>query len=185
MIESHPWQPFIPSGARYLFLGTFPPQPHRWSMPFYYPNPNNDFWRVMGVVFFADANHFWDADARCFRMQQIIDFLTEKHIAMGDTAQRVRRLRDNASDKFLEIVEPLDLNQLLLENPSITTIIATGEKAAATIVGDSQVPAIGVPTPLHRGGRDVTLLRMPSTSRAYPLPLAKKAATYATIFQGS
>ena len=47
-VEKHPFQPFLPEGARILFLGSFPPQPHRWCMPFYYPNWINDFWRVTG-----------------------------------------------------------------------------------------------------------------------------------------
>ncbi len=45
-IEKHPFQPFLPENARILFLGSFPPQPHRWCMPFYYPNWINDFWRM-------------------------------------------------------------------------------------------------------------------------------------------
>ena len=32
-IERHPFEPFLPEGARMLFLGSFPPQPHRWRMP--------------------------------------------------------------------------------------------------------------------------------------------------------
>ena len=32
-IEHHPFEPFLPEGARMLFLGSFPPQPHRWCMP--------------------------------------------------------------------------------------------------------------------------------------------------------
>ena len=47
-IESHPFEPFLPEGARILMLGTFPPAEHRWCMPFYYPNFHNDsvspFW---------------------------------------------------------------------------------------------------------------------------------------------
>ena len=41
-IETHPFVPFIPEGAKVLMLGTFPPAPHRWCMPFYYPNFQND-----------------------------------------------------------------------------------------------------------------------------------------------
>jgi G:T/U-mismatch repair DNA glycosylase len=55
-IERHPWPPFIPAGARYLFLGTFPPQEHRWSMPFFYPNRTNDFWRIMGLIFLGNRD---------------------------------------------------------------------------------------------------------------------------------
>lgn len=58
-IERHPWPPFIPSDAKVLFLGTFPPGKHRWSMDFYYPNPINDFWRIMGLVFLGDKDALW------------------------------------------------------------------------------------------------------------------------------
>ena len=57
-IESHPFFPFIPNGAEFLMLGTFPPAEHRWCMPFYYPNFQNDMWRIMGLLFFNDKNHF-------------------------------------------------------------------------------------------------------------------------------
>ena len=42
-IEEHPWEPYIPDGAKVLVMGTFPPQAKRWSMDFYYPNRTNDF----------------------------------------------------------------------------------------------------------------------------------------------
>lgn len=45
--ETHPWPPFIPPHAKILIMGTFPPAPNRWSMDFYYPNCQNDFWRIM------------------------------------------------------------------------------------------------------------------------------------------
>ena len=57
-IEKHPFEPFLPEGARILFLGSFPPQEHRWCMPFYYPNWINDFWRIMGLIHFGNKNHF-------------------------------------------------------------------------------------------------------------------------------
>ena len=57
-IEKHPFEPFLPADARILFLGSFPPQEHRWCMPFYYPNWINDFWRIMGLIHFGDKNHF-------------------------------------------------------------------------------------------------------------------------------
>ena len=41
-IETHPFEPFLPADARLLMLGTFPPAPKRWCMPWYYPNYTND-----------------------------------------------------------------------------------------------------------------------------------------------
>ena len=66
-IEQHPLQPFLPSNARLLMLGSFPPQRKRWSMDFYYPNWNNDMWRIMGLLFFADKDYFCDNIHKAFR----------------------------------------------------------------------------------------------------------------------
>ena len=39
-------------------LGSFPPPKERWCMDFFYPNPQNDMWRIMGQIFFGDKTHF-------------------------------------------------------------------------------------------------------------------------------
>ena len=57
-IEQHPLQPFLPPRARLLMLGSFPPKRERWSMDFFYPNRQNDMWRIVGKVFFDDAHYF-------------------------------------------------------------------------------------------------------------------------------
>lgn len=183
-IERHPWPPYVPDGARYLFLGTFPPKPERWSMPFFYPNRINDFWRVMGIIFMNDRDALWDSAARRFDLDAIKSLLDKEGIALWDTAMAVRRLRDNASDKFLEIVEPVDLAALLDSHPSINQVIATGEKAASVVAAQAgvDVPVIRQPVECSIGGHSFRLWRMPSTSRAYPLPLEKKADAYRVIF---
>ena len=183
-IERHPWPPFIPPGARYLFLGTFPPQEHRWSMPFFYPNRTNDFWRIMGLIFLGNRDALWDAEQGRFNLDAIKSLLNREHIALWDTGMAVRRLKGNASDKFLEIVEPIDLATLLDENPTISHIITTGEKATGVIAVQAgvELPSIGAPVACRVGCHAVTLWRMPSSSRAYPLSLDKKAEAYKKIF---
>ncbi len=183
-IERHPWPPFIPTGARYLFLGTFPPQEHRWSMPFFYPNRTNDFWRIMGLIFLDNRDALWDAEQGHFNLDAIKSLLNRERIALWDTGMAVRRLKGNASDKFLEIVEPIDLATLLDENPTISHIITTGEKATGVIAMQAgvEMPSIGAPVACRVGCHAVTLWRMPSSSRAYPLPLDKKAEAYKKIF---
>ena len=183
-IERHPWPPFIPAGARYLFLGTFPPQEHRWSMPFFYPNRTNDFWRIMGLIFLGNRDALWDAEQGRFNLDAIKSLLNREHIALWDTGMAVRRLKGNASDKFLEIVEPIDLATLLDENPTISHIITTGEKATGVIAMQTgvEMPSIGAPVACRVGCHAVTLWRMPSSSRAYPLSLDKKAEAYKKIF---
>ena len=184
VIERHPWPPFMPRDARLLLLGTFPPKPERWSMPFYYPNRINDFWRICGMVFYGNRDHFWNEAERRFRQADIERMLTERRIALWDTGMAVRRLRDNASDKFLEIVEEIELERLLAEYATIEAVVTTGEKATTVVAGQMgvAVPPIGRPVSAVMAGRSVALWRMPSSSRAYPLSLDKKAAAYRAMF---
>lgn len=188
-IEQHPWPPFIPDGAKVLIMGTFPPQPHRWSMDFYYPNRTNDFWYMMGLIFMNDKFALYDKESKSFRLPDIINLLTEKHIALNDTGRKVRRLKGNASDKYLEILEPVPLYDLLAGMPECHDIATTGEKAAAVIANltNTEIPKMGqyVTTQLivDNKPRQLNIWRMPSTSRAYPLSLDKKAAFYATLFR--
>lgn len=181
-IEIHPWQPFVPAGAKILFMGTFPPGRHRWSMDFFYPNRTNDFWFVTGLLFFGDKDALYDRTARVFRLDMIKRLLTDKGIAMGDVGYKVRRLKGNASDKFLEIVEPVGLADLLARMPDCRTIATTGEKAAGVMASltDSEAPRMGESVTTASGLR---IWRMPSTSRAYPLALEKKAEFYRRLYQ--
>ena len=187
MIERHPFEPFLPEGAVILFLGSFPPQPKRWSMEFYYPNWLNDFWRVCGLVFFGDRDHFVVPGEKRFAVDRIKAFCTEKGIALFDTATAVRRLNDNASDKFLEVVEPTDISALLARIPACISIVATGQKATDVLVGKygCAEPKVGMSSEILVDGRPLTLYRMPSTSRAYPLSLEKKAEAYRALFQAA
>ncbi|MDE7129102.1 MAG: uracil-DNA glycosylase family protein [Alistipes sp.] len=181
-IESHPWEPFVPQGARILMLGTFPPGDHRWSMDFYYPNPTNDFWPMMGLILLGDRNALREPAGKRFDLNAIRALMTERHIALSDTARKVRRLRGNASDKYLDIVERIDLEGLLHTMPECRTVATTGEKAASVIaeLTDTDVPKMGEKTTSVDG---IDIWRMPSTSRAYPLALAKKAEYYAEMFR--
>jgi len=187
-IETHPWPPFVPEGARALILGTFPPGSHRWAMDFFYPNPTNDFWKVMGLIFKGSAEALYDAKVRKYHREAIEALLRERGIAMGDSAYRVRRLQGNASDKFLEIVEPVDLEALAARMPHLQAIATTGEKAGTVVAQLTQtpLPAIGRSVVWHRHGlSDIQIWRLPSTSRAYPLPLERKAQPYAQFFEAA
>lgn len=184
-IELHPLKPFLPAQCKLLMLGSFPPQKKRWSMDFYYPNLNNDMWRIFGILFFNDKEHFLDDTGKAFCRERIIDFLNEKGIALFDTASSIRRLQDNASDKFLEVVQPTDVAALLRQLPECKAIVTTGQKATDTLRQqfDVEEPKVGDYAEFVFEGRAMRLYRMPSSSRAYPLALDKKAAAYRIMYQ--
>ena len=180
-VEEHPLEPFLPAEARLLMLGSFPPQKKRWSMDFFYPNLQNDMWRIFGLLFFQDKEHFLIPGKKAFDKERLVTFLTEKGIALYDTATSVRRLKDNASDKFLEVVEPTDICLLLKQLPQCQAIVTTGQKATDIIrsqIEDAEEPKVGESIPFMFEDRHLRLYRMPSSSRAYPLSIEKKASVY-------
>ena len=183
-IERHPFEPFLPEEAKVLFLGSFPPQRKRWCMEFYYPNWINDFWRICGLVFYGEKDHFVVAGQKRFDLDLIKSFCTEKGLALYDTATEVRRLQDNASDKFLEVVTPTDIPALLERIPQCRAVVTTGQKATDVLVGafGCDEPAVGGSAPVTIADRALEFWRMPSTSRAYPLPLERKAEAYRRLF---
>ncbi len=184
LTEKHPFEPFLPDGAKILFLGSFPPQPHRWSMPFYYPNWINDFWRVMGIIHFGERNFFCVPGEKRFDEAAIRSFCAAQGLAFYDTACEVRRLKDNASDAFLEVVTPTDVPGLLARLPLCDTVVTTGQKATEVLSETFQCapPPVGECVEMKMGPRTLRFWRMPSTSRAYPLPLEKKADAYRRLF---
>lgn len=180
--ETHPWEPFVPPGARLLIMGTFPPQPKRWAMNFYYPNRNNDFWKIMGLIFLSDPFALYNQQTKDYDLPEIKRLMTEKEIALNDTCFRIRRLKDNASDKFLDVVEPVDLKSLLGMMPDCKAIATTGEKAADILAGLTCTERPKMGTHIQTGS-GLEIWRMPSTSRAYPLALEKKAEYYAAMMR--
>ncbi len=184
-IEEHPLRPFLPVGGRVLLLGSFPPPVTRWCMHFFYPNYQNDMWRIIGYLFKGDRLAFVDSEHKTYRLETLRQFLEETGLAFYDTACAVRRLKANASDKYLEVVKQTDIAALLQQMPLCHAIATTGQKAAETLGERLGVtpPAVGHVVETQWAGRQLRFYRMPSSSRAYPIALEKKAAVYHTLFR--
>ncbi len=183
-IESHPFEPFLPQQAKLLMLGTFPPAEKRWAMKFYYPNFTNDMWRIFGLCFFGDKAHFVSQDTKTYRLDRIIPFLEEKGIAMYDTATRIIRTKNTASDKDLQVVEETDLHAMLRQLPQCRAVLTAGQLATTIACRQFGIeePKVGDYTTFSLDDRTLRLYRMPSSSRAYPMPVEKKAAIYQPLF---
>ena len=166
-------------------LGSFPPPRKRWSMDFFYPNMQNDMWRIFGLLFFHDKEHFVDITHRRFNQPLLEAFLREVGVALFDTASAVERLQNNASDKYLEVVETTDVPLLLRQLPNCIAIVTTGQKATDTlrVTFHTDEPRVGSFSTFNFEGRDMKLYRMPSSSRAYPMKLEKKAEAYGCMLR--
>jgi G:T/U-mismatch repair DNA glycosylase len=183
MTEKHPLKPFLPKGAKILMLGSFPPPMKRWKMPFYYPNFQNDMWRIFGIVFFNDLNHFIDTDKKTFKQDEIVDFLTINGVAIYDTAVEVERANNDASDANLDILERVNLNEILSQIPDCKAIVSTGGKSAEVVseILGVKSPEIGSFVETEFCNRKIRFYRMPSSSRAYPMKVDKKAEIYSVL----
>lgn len=180
-VESHPLRPFIPDEARLLMLGSFPPPHHRWRMEFFYPNYQNDMWRIFGLILHGDADAFLIPETKSFRQDAIEAMLRRHHIAIYDAAVSVIRLDDNASDARLKVVVPIDLQALLSQMSKCKAIASTGGRSAEIIakaIGLKEPPRSGGKAEATAFGRQITFYRMPSSSRAYPMKLERKAEHY-------
>ncbi|MCQ2208094.1 MAG: uracil-DNA glycosylase family protein [Paludibacteraceae bacterium] len=186
-MEQHPLTPFLPENAKLLMLGSFPPSQKRWSMEFYYPNWMNDMWRIVGQIFFNDPLYFCVPSEKRFNKDLLVQFLTEKGIALSDTAQAVTRLKGTAADADLQIDVPMDIPSFLRQLPQCNTVATTGGKAADELAAmfAIEAPKVGEYTNFTFEDRPMRFYRMPSSSRAYPLPLAKKAEAYGVLFKAA
>ena len=187
IIETHPFPALMPPAATVMMMGTFPPTEDKRAMQFHYPNFQNDMWRIYGLVFFNDAAYFQRPSEKAFDAEKIKAFLRTKGIASCPTVLKAVREHGNASDKFLQVVETVDLAAVLAQMPDCRRICTTGGKATEILLdiqgGGIKMPKTGETVSFPYTGRDLTLTRLPSTSRAYPLSLAKKAAAYRAFFE--
>ncbi|QIM66691.1 DNA glycosylase [Mannheimia granulomatis] len=187
LLEHHPFEPILPKKATVAMIGTFPPTSEKRCMEFHYPNFQNDMWRIIGTVFYDDPNYFRVNDEKRFDPIRIEAFLREKGIALCSSAKTAIRLKGNASDKDLKIIEPIDMDELLISLPKVKWLFTTGGLAADTLL--NLLPE-KVKTPKtnewieypYSTERELFLYRLPSTSRAYPLSLAKKTEAYRQFF---
>lgn len=179
--EQHPLQPFLPPNARILMAGSFPPPASRWCMDFYYPNRQNDMWRIWAYIATGDKNAFMLPDGKTFDKDRIVAFCNEFGLALSDTGEVVVREKGNASDAHLRVEKPRDFGKLLMQLPLCHDIALTGEKAVETLGSNVGVKSIGVgefaETDLL-ADRHVRIWRMPSSSRAFPRSIEWKAEYY-------
>ena len=187
-IELRPFPPFLPPHATVLMMGSFPPAAEKRAMEFHYPNFQNDMWRVYGLVFFGDAMHFQHGEEKAFDAEKIKAFLTERGIGSCPGVRRAIRGHGNASDAYLKVVETVELPEILEKIPQCRRICTTGGKATEILFAllETEVKAkdvrMGATVSARCGERDLLVTRLPSTSRAYPMKLEKKAEAYRKFF---
>ncbi|OOF68229.1 DNA glycosylase [Rodentibacter caecimuris] len=186
LIETHPFPAILPANATVMMMGSFPPKDEKRCMQFHYPNFQNDMWRIYGMVFFGDVEYFQIKGEKRFDPERIKAFLYEKGIALCPTVRKAIREKDNAADKFLTIVEAVDLAKVLPLVPNCRWLFTTGGKATEILLDllpeKIKSPKTNEYIVYPYPNSTLYLYRLPSTSRAYPLGFMKKVEAYRTFF---
>ncbi len=148
--------PVVDVHTRVLILGSLPGVASLVAGR-YYAHPQNAFWRLVGGAIGVDLAAL-DYDAR-------LAALLAAGIGLWDVVATARR--SGSLDAAIREVEAHDLAALVATLPALRFVAFNGKTAAA--IGARALPA---------GIAPVTL---PSSSPAYTLPLATKAAAWGVI----
>lgn len=132
MKSIHPYPPFIPEGATRLLIGTIPParfcaqslkELYTTDVDFYYGSKDNAFWTLIAIVFGEELLRSTTPEA----IEQRKSLLVRHGIGITDIISECTRKNQSASDEDLDGLVLKDLNQLLIDHPTITTLIYTSE----------------------------------------------------------
>jgi hypoxanthine-DNA glycosylase len=97
-VEFHPYGVFIPKGAHSIIVGSFPiakftqgKKLKEGEIDFFYGGSRNQLWKLLSICFERELK----------TKKQIIDFLEEKGIAMGDVIASCQRKENGSLDSDL------------------------------------------------------------------------------------
>lgn len=129
--EIHPWNRYVPAGAKNIIIGTFPPVLRNWSYDFFYPNKNNYFWRILSRIAGKPLQYFSGEEA----VEERKNILNQLGTGVSDMGRIIRRTDGKSSDENLEIVEYMDIFKILAENPALRKIIFTSSTGKSSAIG--------------------------------------------------
>ncbi|HSQ44542.1 MAG TPA: uracil-DNA glycosylase family protein [Ginsengibacter sp.] len=97
-IETHPFQPFIPSNATVLIVGSFPgrdiTQKKLDKDDWFYSTKRNQFWNIISAIYHVELKNAPEKK----------ELFTLKGIAIADIILKARRKEINNSDTNLEVI---------------------------------------------------------------------------------
>jgi G:T/U-mismatch repair DNA glycosylase len=128
--EKHPWNWYLPSNAKTIIIGTFPPVIRNWSYDFFYPNKNNYFWKIMAKIADRELRYFSGNEA----VRERKEILDQLQTGLSDMGKIIRRTKNSSLDENLEVVEYMDIFQLLDENPFVNKIIFTSSSGKSSAI---------------------------------------------------
>lgn len=126
--HQHPYPPFISKDTRKLIVGTLPPPRFTTGefklddVDFCYGSRDGQLWKIIEKIF--DVEFLYKNTA--IAIQQRKDFLLQHKIGVCDMVEYAFRSEINALDSGIERAVLRPIIPILIENPSIDTLLFTG-----------------------------------------------------------
>lgn len=152
------FSPVADADTRLLILGSLPGDASL-KVQRYYAHPQNGFWRLVGGAIGADLMAL-DYESR-------LRVLLDHRIGLWDVTREAER--QGSLDSAIRNAEANDLVGLMQTLPHVGTVAFNGGRAAKA------------GRKLLAGRADLALIDLPSSSPAYTLAFAEKAAAWAQL----
>lgn len=124
-IEIHPdWYFDIPV-MKVLILGSFPPHESKRDYPFYYPNKQNNFWKILAQLNNTPLKWFSGYEAVSERQQLMIDL----KIGVQNLGKKIIRKGLSARDTDIIISEFHDVLSIIRKHQELERILIAGYSA--------------------------------------------------------
>lgn len=126
-LETHPnwFYDFTP--MKTLVLGSFPPHQSKHSFPFYYPNKQNRFWKVMSVISRIELVASLSDAHKAMEERKAI--MRKLNLGIHDIALKIKRKNNSSLDSNIEIVEFQDIISIINNHPELEQILLLGFSA--------------------------------------------------------
>lgn len=125
--EEHPdWYHDLPV-MKTLILGSFPPHGDKWTYPFYYPNAQNRFWRVLARIAQYELSPAKGNPERAVRERQTV--MEKLQTGVQNLGKTIQRKGKSSLDTDIEITEFQDILGIIRRHPELQRILLPGYSA--------------------------------------------------------
>lgn len=128
--ESHPNWFYDFKPMKVLVLGSFPPHQNRYAFPFYYPNKQNRFWKVMEIISGIPLNPDLSDVERAVAERKSI--MRKLQMGIHDVALEIRRKGNSSLDSDIEILKYQDIISIVENHPELERIVLLGFSAKSS-----------------------------------------------------
>lgn len=123
--EKHPnWYHDIPVMTS-LILGSFPPHEKKRDYPFYYPNKQNNFWKILAALAGMSLQH-WSGEEAVKERKVLMEKL---RVGVENMGKVIQRKGTSAKDTDIQITEFHPILSILDKHPELSSILLAGYSA--------------------------------------------------------